>query len=274
MIHLINPNLRRALLGAVITFSTAGSAFATVLASDHFDYPAGTFSADAWNGGSGWSAPWTDVSGTATYDPAIGGDGRLHTESLSTADRHKGVLRSFSSTYNTSTSGTLWGNVSISISATGETTDYAWLSFTEGTTEKFRFGRIQGQTTGNTHWGLQGGAAGSSNSVVGTTINSLVTLGEAANLVYKIEYAGGNTLLSVWINPTAAAEGELGTADATFTQTGSVVFNGVRLQSRASATFDDFILGTSYADVIPEPSSAMLGVLGSSLLLIRKRRDA
>lgn len=263
MIHLLHKPSRLALLGATLTFLTTGPTFAVVLASENFDYPEGNFSTGAWNGGSGWNGAWTDSSSSATYDPTIGADGRLHTESASTSDRHKGILRSLSSPHDVATSGTLWGSVSVSVTNIGETSNYAWVSFMNGTAEPFRFGR---HDSTNSNWGLQ-----SSTNVPGTTSNSTIVFGEAATLVFKLEYIGGNTIYSLWVNP-ASTEGDLGTPDATLTRAGSLSFDGIRLQSRASATFDDFYLGTTFADVIPEPSSAMLGFLGSSLLLIRKRR--
>lgn len=260
---------RLALLGAAICLSAAGSASAAIIASDHFNYSEGAFTTDAWNGGTGWNGAWRDSSGTATYDPAIGADGRLHTESISTGDRHKGAIRTFSTPYDVASNGPLWGTVSISVTNMGETGQYAWLSFVNGNTEQFRFGRYE---TSNTNWGVQVGNA-AVNFAGGTTPGSTVVLDQAARLVFKMEYVGGNTIYNLWVNPTASAEGDLGTPDASITRAGSPVFDGIRLQSRASATFDDFVLGTNFADVVPEPSSMMLGLLGSGLLLIRKRRD-
>lgn len=260
---------RLALFGAAICLSTAGPASAVVLASDNFNYPEGTFVTDAWNGGTGWNGAWRDSSGTATYDPAIGADGRLHTESASTGDRHKGAIRTLSNSYDVASNGPLWGSVSMSVTNVGETGQYAWLSFVNGTTEQYRFGRYENS---NTNWGLQIGNA-AVNFVGGTTPGSTVVIGEAVRLLFQMEFVDGNTIYNLWVNPAGSTEGDLGTPDATITSAGSPVFDGIRLQSRASATFDDVILGTTFADVIPEPSSMMLGVLGSGLLLIRKRRD-
>jgi len=262
---------RLAFLGAAISLSIVSSASAAVLASDHFNYQEGTFITDAWNGGTGWSGAWRDNSTTATYDPAIGADGRLHTESANTGDRHKGVIRTLSDSYNVATDGTLWGSVSMSVTNVGETGQYAWVSFMNMSngSEQFRIGRYE---TSNTNWGVQVGNA-SGNFAGGTTSGSTVVLGENVRLLFKMEYVGGNTIYNLWVNPAGSAEGDLGTPDATITRAGSLTFDGIRLQSRAGATFDDFVLGTTFADVVPEPSSMMLGVLGSALLLIRKRRD-
>lgn len=254
-----------ALLGAAMIFSTTSSSYAAVLASDVFNYAAGAFSTDAWNGGTGWSGAWRDNSSNATYDPTIGSDGRLHTESASTADRHKGVIRTLADSYNVADDGTLWASVSISVSTIGETSQYAWLSFMNGaTTEPFRIGRHEAT---NTHWGLQ-----ASTNIPGTSPGSTIVLGQADTLVFKMQYIGGNTVYSLWVNPGSSESG-LGTPDSTITRPGSLTFDGIRLQSRASATFDNFILGTTFSDVVPEPSSVMLGLVGSGLLLMRKRRS-
>lgn len=266
MTHLPNKQSLLALLGVAITLTTSGSSSAAVLASDVFNYSAGTFSTDAWNGGIGWSGAWRDNSTNATYDPSIGSDGRLHTESASTADRHKGVIRTLSDSYNVADDGTLWASVSISVSTVGETSQYAWLSFMNGaTTEQFRIGRHEAT---NTHWALQ-----ASTNIPGTSPGSTIVLGQIDNLVFKMQYVGGNTVYSLWINP-GSTDGNLGTPDSTITRPGSLTFDGIRMQSRASATFDNFVLGTTFADVVPEPSSALLGLVGSVLLLIRKRRSA
>jgi hypothetical protein len=266
MIHLLNKPSRLALMGAAIILPTTGSGFAAVLASDVFNYPAGAISADAWSGGTGWSGAWRDNSTTVTYDPVIGPDGRLHTESASTVDRHKGVIRTLADSYNVADEGTLWASVSMSVSTVGETSQYAWLSFMNGaSTEQFRIGRHEAT---NTHWTLQ-----ASTNVVGTSPGSTIVLGRVDTLLFKMEYVGTNTVYSLWINPSST-EGDLGTPDSTITRAGSLTFDGIRMQSRASATFDNFTLGTTFADVVPEPSSTLLGVMGSTLLLVRRRRRA
>lgn len=265
MTHLPNKPSLLALLGVAITLSTAVSASAAVLASDVFNYTAGNFSTDAWNGGTGWTGAWRDSSNNATYDPAIGTDGRLHTESASINDRHKGAVRTLSDSYSVADDGTLWGSVSISVNTVGESGQYAWLSFMNGTTEQFRFGRHEAT---NTHWGLQ-----ASTNVAGTSPGSTIVFGQIDTLVFKMQYVGTNTVYSLWVNP-GSTEGDLGTPDSTLTRAGSLPFDGIRLQSRASATFDNFTLGTTFADVVPEPSTSLLGLVGSCLLLIRKRRSA
>ncbi|MBK1816488.1 PEP-CTERM sorting domain-containing protein [Luteolibacter yonseiensis] len=261
----MNQPIRLAILAAAIILPTAGAASAAVLASDVFNYPAGTFSTDAWNGGTGWSGAWRDSSNNATYDPSIGTDGRLHTESANAADRHKGVVRTLSDSYNVAEDGTLWASVSMSVNSVGETGQYAWLSFMNGTAEPFRFGRHDAT---NTHWGLQ-----ASTNVPGTSPGSTIVFGRIDTLLFKMEYVGGNTIYSLWVNPTGS-ETDLGTPDSTLTRAGSLVFDGIRMQSRASATFDDFTLGTTFSDVVPEPSSLLMAVSGSLLLLSRKRRRA
>jgi hypothetical protein len=265
MTHLLNKPSPLALLGAAMIFATTGSASAAVLASDVFNYAAGNFSTDAWNGGTGWRDAWRDNSSNAPYDPSIGSDGRLHTESASIADRHKGVIRTLSDSYNVADDGTLWASASISVSTIGETGQYAWLSFMSGaTTEQFRIGRHEAT---NTHWGLQ-----ASTNIPGTSPGSTITLGQIDTLLFKIQYVGGNTVYSLWVNP-ASTESGLGTPDSTITRAGSLTFDGIRMQSRASATFDNFTLGTTFSDVVPEPSSALLGLMGCGLLLMRKRRS-
>lgn len=253
-------------LAAAFTLAALGSSQAAILVSENFNYPQGTFITDAWNGGSGWNGAWRDNSSNATYDPSIGADGRLHTESASAADRHKGVIRTFSNPLNVASSGTLWGTVSISVTSLGETGQYAWVSFMTGNTESFRYGRNENATTG-LNWGVQAGS-----TVVGSTANSTVVLDTAATLVFKIEYVGGNTVHSLWVNP-GTTEAGLGTPDATVTANGSQIIDSIRMQSRASATFDNFVIGTTFNDVIPEPSTALLGLLGSGLLFVRRRNE-
>lgn len=251
---------------AAIALTAGNQLHAAVLASENFNsYGQNNWSANSWNGGTGWSGAWTNTA-TDGYLPGIGSDGRLHTEgSVGNTTRHKGVLRSLSTTYNTSTTSTMWGSVSMSISNSGESGEYAYISFMNGGSEAFRFGRSGGEHAG--FWGIEQG------NVPGVALtNAPVVLGDIVTLLFKIEYDGTNTIFSLWVNPTATAEGDLGTADATLSRNATFSFNGIRMQSRSNGTFDDFTLATTFAEAIPEPSSALLCILSSSLLLIRKRR--
>jgi hypothetical protein len=81
--------------------------------------------------------------------------------------------------------------------------------------------------------------------------------------------------LNVWANPTTATES---TADLTITRDMGTAelrrflfFTGGTVDTTDVVKLDSIKIGTTYLDVIPEPSAALLGGLGM-LVLLRRRR--
>jgi len=258
----ITPS-RLAFLGAAMTLSSAGSAFSAIIASDNFSYAAGAYSADAWNGGTGWQNGSSWISTNAT-NPTVTSQGQL---GINVPASHEGVRRTLGTSLDTTTSGTIWGSVDISFTEnSANNSSYGYISLLSGTSEVgFRFGR----GNSSNYWRVESLGPGGSNADSDVLAKPNPT---SATVLFKIEYDGTNSIASFYLDPTATTEAGLGVADATLTRAGGFTFDGIRLQAQSTGTFDNLILGNTFVDVIPEPSSAMLGLLGSSLLLIRKRR--
>lgn len=110
---------------------------------------------------------------------------------------------------------------------------------------------------------------------------------QAAWAVMRIDYVGDATVgdnFYLWIDPDPNVEPTIGTADVTILDAPDASdlaytrpFIGNESDSRPFGVleFDDFRIGTTYADMsaVPEPSVSLLGGLGL-LGLLRRRRKA
>ncbi len=139
----------------------------------------------------------------------------------------------------------------------------------------------------STLYGIKIGS--SSASTASTTIPD----GTASLVVIKLDYGTANSnnlytnmTVTMWINPTSAIEADQ-TAGATRTGTntsGYAAVGGIRMAAgyitgtaplaTNTGTFDEIRIGTSFADVVPVPEPAALGVgaLGCGALLVAGRR--
>jgi MYXO-CTERM domain-containing protein len=95
-------------------------------------------------------------------------------------------------------------------------------------------------------------------------------------LVYKIEFGAGTTTgnerVSLFVNPALGTEPA--TASASALDVGSFIFDRIRIQAGNgdSGSVDEIRFGTTYADVVPEPSAALMAALGVFSLVLRRRR--
>ncbi len=114
------------------------------------------------------------------------------------------------------------------------------------------------------------------NSGAGSSAGAVSTQTFALNTYVRIVgFADGNGTVSAWINPVL---GDEATPDVTFTNSDIGGLDGFFLRQAgawdngsADWTADDLIIGTTFADVVPEPSSAFLGSLALLGLFRRKR---
>lgn len=262
---------------------TTVSTQAALIAYEGFNYSTGQLAGQTPGGGSGFSGSWFTASGAAaettvnssgfTYTglASQGGSGQILQDASKT---HTGAYLNLSTTL-AATNNTYY--ISFLARYDGASADdnaYLFLDLYSGTS--ISVASLGKQPVANTGvWGMNTRSNGGNPNLFydtgGPTVDNL------ALLVYKIQFtSANNATMSLFVNPDLSL-GEPGTADATGTRVNSAAvttWDTIRFQSNNDASIDEIRIGTTWADVIPEPSSAMLGLLGSSLLLIRKRREA
>ena len=211
----------------------ASNANAAIIASDDFS---------ASGSGTGWasSTDWGSNLNSGTYSAT--------TENF----------RDFAATTSSADGSEIW--VSVEISLSGST--WGGISFFDGGTEKVLFGR----DTNNAFWGID--AAPENYSTIAATVD------QTFHLLGLIEYNSGVDTISLWIDPTDM--NNLGTANASTTDTLGTFTKlrlGTGIGSGSGLTVDNLTIGTTFADVIPEPSSAALLLgLGAVALVLRRRK--
>ncbi|MGB0991238.1 MAG: PEP-CTERM sorting domain-containing protein [Akkermansiaceae bacterium] len=138
--------------------------------------------------------------------------------------------------------------------------------FSGGTAEKLFFGVSNGGTD-EVRLEISGGGAS-------TDTGLFVADGSTNTFMGVVDF--DNDLIGIWLNPDGADnwDGSGGTADGTVAYTGSNWSTAARLGGGNDASFDNLIVGTTFAEVqsVPEPSSTALLGLGGIALLMRRRK--
>jgi hypothetical protein len=246
---------------------SALSVQAVPVGSDTFAYPDGPI--DNRAGGTGWAYERQDEPGAAPSAPSdwdgaanvVGG--RLVTlenvalrqyngpseGSVVPSNEREGALQSTGSVFYafdmTRQAGASWSGAS---------------SFDFGA-ERIFFG-VPGQPAPNSFFGIE-------ESGVGQTFSTIPAVaGQTYRVVAELDF--DTDQLNLWVNPTA---GEELTPDATRAYTGTNWSTAVRLGSggTGSTSWDNLVVGTAWADVVPEPSTLWLGGIGAMALLRRRR---
>jgi len=253
--------------GVMMSAMTAG---AVPVGTDNFTYPDGSIAGRA--GGTGWAFKQTTEDGApasapSDWDVAFGTanvtGGKLVTQEsgaireyngpsegvTAPSNEREGAFRATGSVFYgfdmTRQAGAAWGGAS---------------SYDFGA-ERIFFG-VPGQT-GGPFFGIDESGVGQSF----TTIP--VVEGQTYHLVAQVDF--DNDKLNLWVDPTS---GDLATPDVTRAYTGTNWSSAVRLASggTGSTSWDNLSVGTTFADVVPEPATlAWLGGVGA-LALLRRRR--
>ena len=255
-------------LGTLCAFAMlcAGqSASAVLIASEDFVYPDGALSGN--NGGTGWGGAWA-------------GAGTVASQQNQTATSAFGN-RAISTSFVGSPTDPLYFSALFTKTG-GDNTFALWLEISDNAATNDNDARI-GLVDSQFSVQMEGIDNTSSNADFGT-----YTPGEQVLIVGKLEFnvSGANERLQIWVDPTdvetaslvsAQLTGEdLGWVTPTHALTGNFVLGG------GVGLIDDIRIGSEWEDVgpfivapsapAPEPSTAILAVLGFVGLLGTRRR--
>jgi hypothetical protein len=251
----------RLLIGA-FALALAPNLSAQITAYEGFNYTPNTNLA-----GNDAPDPLTTWSGSATVDPAGLIFGSLQTSGQSA--RASGGGRAFVGLGSTVDSGVQY----LSFLGSNWGNDYAGLELRVGTSSDSDV-RLTAGLSNDGRSGNQFTVASN-----GTFAGSGISRDDNTHLfVIKIDYTPEGTatdVLSYWFDPTLDG---FEPATPTGTLTGDFAFTHIglaRFGTGAIPLFDEIRMGTTFAAVtpIPEPSSALLAIIGGAGMLLNRRRQ-
>jgi hypothetical protein len=273
--------LRCVLLSVIWLFTPRGECVS--IASDPFDYPVGSI--NGRNGGSGFSQPYSG-NGQVNAGSLLYTDLPTTGNHVSTTTNGNGMFRLFSTVGRpigmldgSGKFGADGSSVYISflerldsgvVTAFG---DYGGISFFNGATENLFFGDL-GFDGFHKFWGVdpQEGSAAVKES--GVLVDSTIRL-----LIGRIDFASGSETIRFYVDPPLGAEPSTPAIGPFLMH--DFRFDRIRIQSGGNGlySFDEVSIGTTYANVVPEPTA--YGLLGVSSLLCfatwrgtRRRHDS
>jgi hypothetical protein len=99
--------------------------------------------------------------------------------------------------------------------------------------------------------------------------SSTAVVGQTKLLVLRIDFTEGVDPVRMWVNPSSATEPAV--ADAEVLSNGIELITKVALTGPGSYSFDRLAIGTTWTDVVPEPSTYALGASALIGLLAFRR---
>jgi hypothetical protein len=281
----------KSVIGAACGMSAlASAARATVIAYEPFNYPAGSIAGATGGGSTGWAGAWALSSGSVT----TGGPSTMLPVPSGTA-----AVSSFFATVGTPSSGQgiaqrFFASTITSASLAAQGSDILYFSYlvkrndagldvqdlvlngsvngTAGNIAGFGVNNSTLSPTTNSNWGIlnQQNTA----SWAPTAISSVSS--PEVFLVGSVDFTTG--AIDLWVNPQGTAQPPTSGSNFVSTTialtTGITISNIIPFGSAAAASSTDygaFTFGSSYADVVPEPSSLALVCLPAVALLRRRR---
>lgn len=238
----------------ILSILAQGSAVATQLAYDGFDYTAGS-SLTGKTAPAGFSAAYAEIgAGITVATPGLAYTGlpvsgnRLNLSGVNASVA--GSLASSPETVGT----TIYFSYLMQI---GSGTGNAGISLYQGGTETLYTGnRNDG---GTNYFGMDPKG--------GTAVNSTALSSNLSLLVYRVDFAASSATIRLYVNPTSSTEP--GIPSAIVTKNTALTYDRIRIISNGdTGSIDEFRLGQSFGDVaIPPPVmvNKQIVVLGSSV---------
>jgi len=260
-------------LVSLTALSLAATASAVIIGMDDFTYADGPLAGATGGTGFDWDNTTTTHTGTSSnWNDTVGAPsvtGGVLTTNAS------GVLREYNGPGEGSTVGSdehlgaLRGSgvVFITVDMNRSSTASSWsgVSAMDFGEERLFFG-VRGLDAAADTVGLEISGGVSANTGISIADDSWSTI------IAVLDF--DNDLVGIWVNPDGADawDGTGGTADATLAYTGTNWNSSTRIQSGAETSWDNFKVSTTFADAVPEPSSAALLGLGGLALILRRRK--
>lgn len=271
------------LLGLV---ALAAPARATVIAADSFTYAAGTIVGQA--GGTGWTGAWggnnsVQVVSTPSTPLSFGNINGGNKSLVVWGANNNVAYRTFPTQFDTLYMRYLFRYTSSQNN--GNEFAALWIDNNPPVEPTHSFKRVnmglkmdRGPAPGTED--LMGRFDNTSTSEVYSPLN--LNVGETYLLVGKLYKSVPGSLspydrFAFWVNPTGSEGSPLGVSSISGTTTSSFYWLGVRtanLPTGLAVWMDEMMLATSWNDVVPEPSSAIMSllVLGAGYLVRRRVR--
>jgi hypothetical protein len=244
---------------AVLSLAAAFNdfAFATLLLSDDFPTNGALVGTTPAIGGN-----WTNSSGTA--GTLLVANNSLEINTSRTEDATS--LFGGNQTVNLYAGFIL--NMSSSLPSAAGTYFASFMSGPTGTTYAGRLFALvpAGTTAGSFRLGLSGSSATSTNN---STFE--LTPNTSYQVVMKFTQDASNDVVTLWVDPTDENSSSLSTAPAAVA-TSLTGFGFRQASGSGNLTIDTLRVGTTFAEVVPEPSTWALIGLGSAFVLWRIRR--
>ena len=254
---------------SAVAFALPGSLSAALSVYEPFSYTAAT-SLGGQNGGTGFSGAWTSVTGTSTVSSpslsyaSLSGLGNRATTTAATATTQN---RSLSASL-----GAVTGTTYISFLLRPDAaTSAANAEFgLVGTTASLFVGKASSGNTSNYLLDTLSTSGGTQNASTTAFAN-----GTAVLMVLRADFVGvGADTFKLFINPNGSTEP--GTADATKASYDLGTVGTIQFTGNLGFSIDELKIGSTYADVVPEPSTyaAGLAVAGLVGMTWARRRTA
>jgi hypothetical protein len=278
-----------AVLGLLAAFAVAGacrSASAALIAYDPFNQASGgginntaSTSPGVWPTAQSWGSVTgtVDITSGSLSVPSgvVGLSTNGNSATLSNSGSQVAAFRSFGTSYSTASDTNLWFSFLYRPGGSGAVGINEGISLFNGGTEALFFGS---DGSGALVIRAVGGQSSNSGDQFANTLVD-ATSNQTFQIVANIQ---GTTGYTIWVNPTGFNSGSGtptgGTTASLTSNLTTFAFNSIRLGDDTSssaqgvATFDEFRMATTAAEVVPEPSTWALALGGLAAFAWQRSR--